>query len=73
MSVWQMKAYSSDFEVLKTPRSNRKKIYPLIESIPLALYGVLIGFSDITNMGYYLKKRKIGLATEFRLPEGVLL
>lgn len=39
--------------------------------ILLALYGVLVGFHDFTNMSYYLKKRKAELSKEFELSEGV--
>lgn len=33
--------------------------------------GVLSGFSDFTNMSYYLKKREAELSVEFGLSEGV--
>lgn len=59
------------FEELEDPRDNRGKIYPLMDIIMLALYGVLVGFSDFTNMSYYLKKREQELITEFGLLEGV--
>lgn len=59
------------FEKLEDPRDNRGKIYPLMDIIILALYGVLVGFSDFTNMSYYLKKREQELITEFGLSEGV--
>lgn len=59
------------FENLDDPRDNRGKIYPLIDIILLALYGVLVGYSDFTNMSYYLKKREAELSMEFGLSEGV--
>jgi len=59
------------FENLGDLRDNRGKIYPLIDILILALYSVLIGFSDFTNMSYYLKKREAELSREFGLSEGV--
>lgn len=44
------------FETLEDPRDNRGKKYRLIDVMILAIYGVLIGFEDFTNMAYYLKK-----------------
>ncbi len=69
-----MKNEKSFFEIFKNlddPRDNRGKIYPLIDIILLALYGVLVGYSDFTNMSYYLKKREAELSMEFGLSEGV--
>lgn len=43
----------------------------MIDIIILALYGVLVGFSDFTNMSYYLKKREQELIAEFGLSQGV--
>lgn len=65
------KTFFEIFENLEDPRDNRGKIYPLIDIILLALYGVLSGFSDFTNMSYYLKKREAELSVEFGLSEGV--
>lgn len=59
------------FEGLEDPRSEKGKIYPLMDIIILALYGVLIGFVDFTNMSYYLKKREKELKEELELAEGV--
>ena len=59
------------FEGLDDPRDNRGKIYPLIDILVLAIYGVLIGFTDFTNMAYYLKKREDELIRELELSEGV--
>lgn len=65
------KTFFQIFENLEDPRDNRGKIYPLIDILILALYGVLTGFSDFTNMSYYLKKRESELSEEFGLSEGV--
>ena len=65
------KSFFEIFENLDDPRDNRGKIYPLIDIILLALYGVLVGYSDFTNMSYYLKKREAELSMEFGLSEGV--
>ncbi len=65
------KTFFQIFENMEDPRDNRGKIYPLIDILILALYGVLIGFSDFTNMSYYLKKREAELSKEFGLSEGV--
>ena len=43
----------------------------MIDIILLALYGVLCGFQDFTNMSYYLKKRERELTEAFELAEGV--
>ena len=65
------KTFFEIFEDLEDPRDNRGKIYPLTDILLLALYGVLVGFSDFTNMSYYLKKREVELSEEFGLSEGV--
>ncbi len=67
------KTFFQIFENLEDPRYNRGKIYPLIDILILAIYGVLTGFSDFTNMSYYLKKRESELSEEFGLSEGVPL
>lgn len=59
------------FEELEDPRDTRGKIYPLIDILILAIYGVLIGFEDFTNMAYYLKKREDELIKELDLSVGV--
>ena len=51
-AVKNEKSFFEIFENLDDPRDNRGKIYPLIDSILLALYGVLVGYSDFTNMSY---------------------
>lgn len=63
----EQKSFFPIFEELEDPRDNRGKIYPRIDIIILALYGVLVGFSDFTNMSYYLKKREQERMTEFGL------
>ncbi len=65
------KTFFQIFEKLEDPRDNRGRIYPLIDILILALYGVLTGFSDFTNMSYFLKKRESELSEEFGLSEGV--
>lgn len=59
------------FEQLEDPRDTRGKKYPLIDVLMLALYGVLIGFEDFTNMSYYLKKRETELIRLLGLRSGV--
>ena len=59
------------FEELEDPRDNRGKIYPLIDILILAIYGVLIGFEDFTNMAYYFKKREDELVKELELSAGI--
>ena len=49
------KSFFSIFEDIEDTRNEKGKIYPLMDVIILALYGVLIGFEDFTNMSYYLK------------------
>lgn len=59
------------FEQLEDPRDIRGRRYPLIDVLMLALYGVLIGFEDFTNMSYYLKKREAELTRLLGLSNGV--
>lgn len=65
------KSFFEIFENMEDPRDNRGKIYHLMDIILLTLYGVLVGFSEFTNMIYYLKKRKTELSAEFKLSQGV--
>ena len=65
------RSFFSIFEALDDPRNDKGKKYPLMDVIILALYGVLIGFEDFTNMSYYLKKREKELMEKFRLEKGV--
>ena len=65
------KSFFSIFKTLDDPRCDQGKKYPLIDIIILALYGVLIGFTDFTNMSYYLKKREKELTERLSLEKGV--
>ena len=65
------KSFFQIFKKLEDPRDNRGKVYPLIDIIILALYGVLIGYEDFSNMSYYLKKREEELKRELGLEVGV--
>lgn len=65
------RSFFSVFETLEDPRSDKGKKYPLMDVIILALYGVLIGFEDFTNMSYYLKKREKELMERLCLEKGV--
>lgn len=65
------KSFFSVFEALEDPRCEKGKKYPLMDVIILALYGVLVGFTDFTNMSYYLKKREKELAERIPLEKGV--
>ncbi len=55
------RSFFSIFEDIEDPRNKKGRIYPLTDVIILALYGVLIGFEDFTNMSYYLKNIKRNL------------
>lgn len=65
------RSFFSIFETLEDPRCDKGKKYPLMDVIILALYGVLIGFTDFTNMSYYLKKREKELTERLGLGKGV--
>lgn len=65
------RSFFSIFETLEDPRCDKGKKYPLMDVIILALYGVLIGFEDFTNMSYYLKKRERELMERLCLERGV--
>ncbi len=65
------KSFFQIFENMDDPRDNRGKVYPLMDIIILALYGVLVGYEDFTNMSYYLKKREAELKKELGLEVGV--
>lgn len=65
------RSFFAIFEELDDPRDDKGKIYPLIDIIILAIYGVLIGFTDFSNMSYYLKKREIELKEAFNFAKGV--
>ena len=59
------------FMKLDDPRNEKGRIYPLLDVIMLAIYGVLCGFTDFTNMAYYLKKREPELIEKLELEAGV--
>ncbi len=65
------RSFFSIFEDIEDPRNEKGKIYPLMDVIILALYGVLIGFEDFTNMSYYLKKHEEELTEKLELAAGV--
>lgn len=62
-----MESLISIFSVLEDPRDNRCKKHLLIHVIILAIYGILCGYTDFSNMAYYLKKREKELSEEFGL------
>lgn len=59
------------FNEIEDPRDNRGKKHKLIHVIILAIYGILCGFEDFTNMSYFLKKREKELIETFDLLNGV--
>lgn len=65
------RSFFSIFEDIEDPRNEKGKLYPLMDVIILALYGVLIGFEDFTNMSYYLKKHEGELTEKLELATGV--
>lgn len=65
------RSFFNIFEDLEDPRNEKGKIYPLMDIIILALYGVLIGFGDFSNMSYYLKKHEEELIKKLELAAGV--
>lgn len=65
------RSFFSVFEDIEDPRNEKGKIYPLMDVIILALYGVLIGFEDFTNMSYYLKSMRGELTEKLGLAAGV--
>lgn len=59
------------FSNIEDPRDNRGKKHLLIHVIILAIYGILCGYEDFTNMSYFLKKKESELTKEFGLLNGV--
>lgn len=59
------------FSVIEDPRDNRGKKHMLIHVIVLAIYGILCGYEDFTNMAYYLKHKEEMLTRELGLLNGV--
>lgn len=65
------RSFFNIFEGMDDPRNEKGKIYPLMDVIILALYGVLIGFEDFSNMSYYLKKHEEELTEKLGLAAGI--
>ncbi|MDO4803649.1 MAG: ISAs1 family transposase [Lachnospiraceae bacterium] len=65
------KSFYQIFDGLEDPRNEKGRKYPLMDVIILAIYGVLCGFEDFTNMAYYLKKREKELVEKLELAAGV--
>ena len=65
------KSFFVIFREMDDPRNDKGKKYPLIDVIILSIYGVLCGFTDFTNMAYYLKKREAELTEKLELEAGV--
>lgn len=59
------------FSELEDPRDNRGKKHELIHVIVLAIYGILCGYTDFTNMAYFLKKNEDKLSKELNLLNGI--
>lgn len=66
-----MESLINIFSELEDPRDNRGKKHLLIHVIVLAIYGILCGFSDFSNMAYFLKKKEKELTAEFGLLNGI--
>ena len=65
------RSFITIFEELEEPRNEKGLKYPLLDVILLAIYGILCGFTDFTNMAYYLKKRETELTEVLELEKGV--
>ncbi len=65
------RSFFSIFKDIEDLRNEKGKVYPLMDVIILALYGVLIGFEDFTNMSYHLKKHEEELTERLDLAAGV--
>lgn len=50
-----MKSLFEHFEILEDPRDIRGKKHELINILILAIYGILCGYTDFTNMADFLK------------------
>ena len=59
------------FSKLEDPRDNRGKKHLLIHVIVLAIYGILCGYTDFSNMAYFFKKKEKELTDEFGLINGI--
>lgn len=53
-----MKTLIEHFEVLDDPRDIRGKRYELRNILVMTVYGILSGFSDFTNIAYFLKLKE---------------
>lgn len=65
------RSFFTIFENLEDPRNDKGKKYPLLDVIILAIYGTLCGYTDFSNMAYYLKYREGELIKELGLETGV--
>ena len=65
------RSFFTIFEKLEDPRNDKGKKYPLLDVIILAIYGTLCGYTDFSNMAYYLKYREGELIKELGLETGV--
>lgn len=65
------RSFFSIFKDMDDPRNEKGRVYPLMDVVILALYGVLIGFEDFSNMSYYLKKHEEELTEKLELAAGV--
>lgn len=66
-----MESLINIFSELEDPRDNRGKKHELIHVIVLAIYGILCGYTDFTNMAYFLKKNEDKLSKELNLLNGI--
>ena len=66
-----MESLINIFSELEDPRDNRGKKHLLIHVIVLAIYGILCGYTDFTNMAYFLKKNEDKLSKELNLLNGI--
>ena len=65
------RSFFTIFETLEDPRKDKGKKYPLMDVIMLAVYGILCGYTDFSNMAYYLKCREKELTEKLELENGV--
>lgn len=65
------RSFITIFKPLEDPRNEKGRKYPLLDVIILAIYGILCGFTDFSNMAYYLKCREEELTRELELENGV--
>ena len=48
----------NNFSVIKDPRDNRGKKYPIMDLLIMVIYGILNGYDDFDNMAYFLKLKE---------------